>query len=210
MTPMTVESIPMYAGTALNPSPVPAPPADMPAQTDGADSGGAADTSTGIGTAAAINNEAVAQDPAAVADAAAVLTGGYPAFVYTVNVSVAGEWSNLYKLLDYVQQTDGVEITTYSYSGGTGEGTEAAKDSVTMVVKLYIFVDGVMASSGMPAKTRSFRIASISLPSDPKANAEGLRDMPKMRGYPIATMSEMHIPLEITEGLRDMRNHPRS
>ena len=91
---------------------------------------------------------------------------GAAAFVYTVNISASGDWSNLYRLLDELKGKNGVEIVSYEYnqaitdSGsvaagpGTTTGTMAnvsnsvspEYDSISMILKLYVYVEGISAS----------------------------------------------------------------
>jgi hypothetical protein len=69
-------------------------------------------------------------------------------------VSVAGEWSNLYKLIDKIRKKSGIEIISYEYNAvGGAAGAPAGAgpvepDRVHMVLKLYVFVKGVPASTG--------------------------------------------------------------
>jgi hypothetical protein len=84
-------------------------------------------------------------------------------FAYTVNVTAAGYRSNLYRLLDKIQKTDGVELAAYQF-GGAAEGDDnraagvtgakgqsglpdSEKSTATMTFKVYVFVEGRSASS---------------------------------------------------------------
>jgi len=89
---------------------------------------------------------------------------GAASFVYTVNVSASGDWSNLYRLLDNLKDKNGVEVVSYEYNeattemgpAGAGPGTTSTigsamnsvapeYDSISMVLKLYVYVEGMSA-----------------------------------------------------------------
>jgi hypothetical protein len=163
MSTLNVEGVPPYYASVLNPTAVP-----EPANADTASEGAIAEGTEGQTPAETTENAAAAAD-SGYADAVASM-GGAPTFVYTVNVSVAGEWSNLYRLLDAVKKKSGIEIVSYQYnaanspssaggsaSTGTTDGvgsaagtanTIAQKDTISLIIKVYVFVKGVPASTG--------------------------------------------------------------
>jgi hypothetical protein len=93
---------------------------------------------------------------------------GAASFVYTVTASAEGSYKNLYDLLDLVSDIRGLEIASFAYTKGeqptinTLAGAGAAvgsalsgnsslvrtKDTVTIIFKVYVFVDGLSASDG--------------------------------------------------------------
>ncbi|MDR0817755.1 MAG: hypothetical protein LBN35_03860 [Clostridiales Family XIII bacterium] len=154
MSTLNVEGVPGYTAPILNPTAVPELPdtdtatADIAVTDGGAEDNADAAAAGGAGAEGADTGTEVADTTAAEGyDEAAANMGGAPAFVYTVNVSAQGEWSNLYKLLDTVRKKSGIEIISYQYNDASG-GQTASKDTVTMVIKVYVFVKGVPASTG--------------------------------------------------------------
>jgi hypothetical protein len=145
MSTLNVEGIPYYSPTILRPTAVPDIP-DPEATSEGAVDGDGLTPKEETEAAAAAADSGYAEEE--------VATGGAPAFVYTVNVSAEGEWSNLYKLLDAVKKKSGIEIVSYQYndtaapSDTVASGVPVAKDSVNLVIKLYVYVKGVPASTG--------------------------------------------------------------
>jgi cell division protein FtsL len=59
---------------------------------------------------------------------------------YTVGVTAVGGWSNLYKLLAAIDETDGVAITQYAYTEST-DPDKVSKGSFSMTIKFYVFVE---------------------------------------------------------------------
>jgi hypothetical protein len=146
MSTLNVEGVPSYLPTVLRPTAVPEV-SDPDTTSEGAVDGDGLTPKEETEAAAAAADSGYAEQEAA--------TGGAPAFVYTVNVSVEGEWSNLYKLLDKVRKKSGIEIISYQYNESAApvdisnpSASVASKDSVNMVLKLYVYVKGVPASTG--------------------------------------------------------------
>jgi hypothetical protein len=69
-------------------------------------------------------------------------------YSYSVNINATGGWKNLYSLIDKIAEKDGVELTQYAYSEGSGDSSN--KGSFSMTIKFYVFIEGVAAESGEP------------------------------------------------------------
>jgi hypothetical protein len=68
---------------------------------------------------------------------------GGSVYSYSTTISVTGGWDNLYKLLGVLADTNGVELTQYSYSEGSGENAD--QGTFSMTIKLYVFIEDATA-----------------------------------------------------------------
>jgi len=76
---------------------------------------------------------------------------GAPVFVYTVGVTVAGEWSNLYSLIDDLKGKSAVVLDSYQYNMASAVGNSQQNDSFIMVFKLYVSAQDVSAGQAIGA-----------------------------------------------------------
>jgi hypothetical protein len=163
MSQLEADDITLFNPQMLNESPGVQEGSDPAAE--GADPGsgdaaaGAADA--GAADAGDAEAEADAGDAEAGADAGDAAGGEAPEegeaasggslYSYSVNVTASGGWKEFYKLIDKIATVDGVEVTNYAYTEGSGG--ESKNGSFSMTVKFYVFVEGVIAEteSGEPA-----------------------------------------------------------
>jgi hypothetical protein len=135
MSPLQPEDM-----TPFSPQPLSEPPDEQPVSEY-------TETPQAMIEDAADPDEAVA-DPDAPLDGSKQTGGqaGGAAYSYSANISAAGGWNELYKLLDIVAATDGVELTHYSYSESGGE--DSGKGSFAMTIKFYVFIEGAITETG--------------------------------------------------------------
>jgi hypothetical protein len=117
------------------------------------------------------------------------------AFVYTVNVSVFGEYKNFYSLLENINHADGIELVQFDYrevdpvkvivTNGianmtAAEALAAGRDHVSMIIKIYVYVEGALTVPTVdpnappeeaPAKTEDKGNTSDNKPAEPQATS---------------------------------------
>lgn len=89
---------------------------------------------------------AVAEDQntdAAAAGGGADGASGVAAYVYTVDVTVEGDKSNLDSFVDNINSTTGVELQGYTYTTGSEDLTSGitTKGTITATISVYVYVD---------------------------------------------------------------------
>jgi hypothetical protein len=157
MSQLQQEDMTPFSPQPLSDSPVPEivdtqqaePGVDAPADGAAADGdaadGDAADSDTAGGDAA--DSDTTGEEPADPDNPpveSAQPVGSF--YSYSVNISALGGWNNLYKLLDILADINGVELTQYAYSEGSGEGSD--KGSFSLTINFYVFIEGAVAETG--------------------------------------------------------------
>jgi hypothetical protein len=159
MTTLVVEAVPLYMADVLRVSPVPVPLDSGAGAADGV-AGGADGSGGSSGSGGGANgadspafdaaNEAGGTEaaPTPTQAQAADEYGSY-AFVYTIKATAYGKRDSLYDFLAQAAPMTAMEVTSFSYTDPTskasGEKDAASLGSINMEIKLYVFVEGVMA-----------------------------------------------------------------
>ena len=155
MTTLQVEAVPQYMADELRASPLPVmPDSDTAIIVDGAVATGAQGAGGGDvgdgpapGTAADGADADAAETPSQASDG----SDSY-AFVYTIKATAYGKRDSLYAFLAQASNMTAMEVTSFSYAdpkpetaADSGEKDAADAGSINMEIKLYVFVEGVMA-----------------------------------------------------------------